>query len=109
MKNIIEIVFKYVTNNQDIRIKMKDGKPTGGVTFKSLDLAGLLEDEDYIQAIVDVKHTIRHGYKGDEFSYTNEKGYRVKDNLKSDFFYIGPDNRKSYNTADDIMNAVQGK
>ena len=105
MKKIIESILKFVINDKAITIK-KDKvtkKPTGGVTFKSLNLRGLLASEEYQKAIEDTEYTINHGFKGDEIEFNDDRGYRVKHTLKQDYLYIGPDMRKSYTSADDIM------
>ena len=108
MKKIIEIVLGFVIDSKSIVIKKKNGKPTGGVTFKSLHLSDLLASDEYKNAVADVELTINHGFKGDEIEFRDNQGYKVKHTLKQDYLYIGPDNRKEYTSADDIMADIEG-
>lgn len=104
MKIIIESILKFVSNDKAISIK-KDKvtkKPTGGVTFKSLDLRGLLASEEYKKAIEDTEYTINYGFKDDKRE-VYENGYKKEITISEDYLYIGPDMRKSYTSADDIM------
>ena len=109
MKIVIAIILKHVKDMKAVILKKdKQGNLTGGVTFKSLDLPSLLADKDFVLAQANSNLNIRTGVKGHEFSYTNDRGYEVKDEVKEDYVYVGPDTRKEYKDADDIMKALEG-
>ena len=109
MKNLFNIILKYVSDMKAISLKKdKQGKLTGGVTFKSLDLPGLQADKDFIEAQATSNLNIRTGEKGHTFEYKNDQGYLVKSEVKEDYAYVGPDTRKEYKDADDIMSSLRG-
>lgn len=106
MKAILDIIFKYVVDGKQIVIKRDDNNKVTGYSFRSLDLDGLLSDNEMLQVIAENEDkrefNFRHGKKGTSWVDTTVTPNKVHP-IHRDFFYIGADTRTEYASSEQLL------
>ena len=71
MKNILEIVFKYVVNGKQIVVKRNEENVITGYSFRSIKYDELMQDPELLELIASNQESgefnIRHGKKGNSW------------------------------------------
>ena len=101
MKNVVNIIVNYWLNKKSVRRSFDDKGEVIGLSFKDINYDALFMDCDLVTLMQDNPDELnfRHGRAGTTFK--DKEG--VVKVIKKDFFYVGLDQRTSYDDTDSLF------
>ena len=101
MKNVVNIILGYWLNKKSVRRSFDDKGEVIGLSFKDINYDALIMDSDLVTLMQDNPDELnfRHGRAGTTFK--DKEG--VVKVIKKDFFYVGLDQRASYEDTDSLF------
>lgn len=99
------IVINYWNNKKSLkRTYSKETNAVIGATFRDIDYDSLVVDEGIVELMKNPELTFNHAKQGDVISvYDFESKRRITKVCESSYFYVGLDQRKDYESAEDIL------
>ena len=101
MKNVVNIILGYWLNKKSVRRSFDDKGEVIGLSFKDINYAAHIMDSELVTLMQDNPDELnfRHGRAGTTFK--DKEG--VVKGIKKDFFYVGLDQRTSYDDTDSLF------